>query len=172
MSLGLKRGTVQLMEYNSDWPKQFEVERQRLEKLLAGSNLVTIEHIGSTSIPGLSAKPLLDILVVVHNLAEAQKWTSTLKKYGYYFKNEDRPERLFFAKGPESKRTVHLHIAKKNSNYVKEALGFKNYMLDNPAKVQEYSELKEQLAFKFPEDRQEYTKGKEKFIRRILRENL
>ena len=88
---------------------------------------------------------------------------------GYQKKQENRPERLFFTKGPEESRIVYLHIGDENTNYVKEMILFRDHLIQNPETVQKYMKLKKKLAEKFAGNRKSYSSTKEKFIRKILR---
>lgn len=168
MSVGLKRGTVKVVSYDHSWAAYFEAKKKTLLELLEEDNLVSIEHVGSTSIPTLSAKPIIDILVVVKNLKEAKEWVPKLKTLGFQFKTENDARRLFFTEGPESKRTVHLHIAQQGSEYADEILVFRDYLLKNPSSVREYELLKTKLSGKYANNREAYTKAKEEFVKKIV----
>lgn len=168
MNIGLKRGTVKIVQYDPSWTEYFQKKKKELLKVLDGGNLVSIEHVGSTSIPALPAKPIVDISVVVRNLKQAKKLIPKLEAFGYRFKTEDGPRRLFFAAGPEAKRTAHLHIAQLGSEYADEILAFRDHLLKDPALVHKYERLKVKLANSYPENRQEYTKAKEQFIKKVI----
>lgn len=165
--IGLKRGTVKLVEYNPKWEKNFAREAKKIKKALNGSAL-DIQHVGSTAIPGILAKPIIDISVTVVSL-EWMGCESKLKEIGYELKQDDtRKERLFFTKGPEEKRTHHLHIGKKRSGYVEDMILFRDYLRHHREEAKQYSDLKKKLATKYSENRKIYTAKKEKFIQNVV----
>jgi len=168
VSIGLKRGTVKLVPYDTNWANHFQEKKKKLSRILARDNLIAIEHIGSTSIPGLLAKPLIDILLTVKDLQKAKEWIPALEKIGYHYKDENDPRRLFFTEGPEEIRIAYIHIAQQGSEYVDEALAFRDYLLANPGAVHEYELLKIKLAKSYPKNRAEYTKSKEDFIQKVI----
>lgn len=166
--LGLKRGTVQIYEYNPLWAVQFEEEKQRLISALNGT-VTDIEHVGSTAIPGLAAKPLIDMMAVVDVLADYLQYIKPLQNLGYEFMPERVFEdRIFLPKGPEEKRTHHLNLVEKGSRQWTDSLLFRDYLRSHPAKVKEYTIIKEGLAAMYPNDRENYTKGKAAFIEQVL----
>ena len=169
MSVGLKRGTVKIVAYDHNWVTYFDEKKKTLLELLAGDNLVSIEHVGSTSIPALSAKPVVDILVIVKNLGKAKEWIPKLEALGYHYKKENDIQRLFFTEGHESKRTVHLHVSQKGSEYANEILIFKDYLLKNPSAVHEYELLKTKLSSVYADNRGAYTKAKKAFVDKIIK---
>ncbi len=124
---------------------------------------------GSTSIPGIPAKPILDILAAVKMLADVEEFTQDLNKIGYEDKgNGGVPGRRFFVKGTEAKRTHHLNFCEMNSFFRRSHLAFCDYLERHPEIAREYSALKRGLADRFPKDRGAYTAGKEEFVRSIL----
>jgi GrpB-like predicted nucleotidyltransferase (UPF0157 family) len=167
--LGLKRGTVKLSKYNSKWPRLFEREKRLLQKTL-GDKIIAIEHIGSTAILGITAKPLIDINIAVASLNDntIKKFIAPLQSLGYTYMHKF-PGRRFFAKGPESKRTHHLNLVKANSQTSwHDHLLFRDYLRAHRSARDKYATLKIQLAKQFPADRASYTQGKEKFIKSII----
>ena len=109
--IGLASGTVKLVDYNDNWPNLFEAEQNILSKAL-GLDKQGIQHVGSTSIPGMVAKPILDIAVLVNSFDVIDQWKNILDNIGYTYKGiePDLPDRRFFAKGPKEDRTVYLHV--------------------------------------------------------------
>ncbi|WP_326925955.1 GrpB family protein [Bacillus haynesii] len=146
----------------------FETEKQRLTDVL-GKKVLAIEHIGSTSVPGLAAKPVLDLMAGVNSLSEASAWIEPLQQLGYeHVFHEGFPARRFFRKGMWRAGTHHLHVYVFQSEEWKNQLRFRNYLRKHSVERQEYETLKKTLARRFPYDRTSYTKGKESFITAVI----
>ncbi len=166
--IGLARGTVQLHSYLPDWKTLFEQEATLLRSAM-GSAARQVEHVGSTAINGMWAKPIIDLVVVVHSLDEAGSWIQVLRTLGYEHRsNDDVPDRLFFVKGPQTRRTHHLSLAEVTSKFYREKILFREYLRAHRAAFDEYLELKKKLAFLYPKDRESYTAGKSAFVERII----
>jgi GrpB-like predicted nucleotidyltransferase (UPF0157 family) len=166
--IGLRRGSVKLVVHQSSWAECFSEEKQLLFKTL-GNKVLDIRHIGSTSILGMRAKPIVDILAAVKALADVEAFTQDLNKIGYKDKgNGDVPGRRYFLKGGEALRTHHLNFCEMNSVFWRSHLAFRDCLEQHPEIAREYSELKQDLADRFPDDRGAYTQGKEEFVRSIL----
>lgn len=169
--LGLKRGTVKLVNNSfKEWGRLFEVEKRLLLKTLKGK-IVAIEHVGSTAIPEIQAKPIIDIRLTANLLNDLsiKMFIAPLKKLGYYYMHRF-PDRHFFAKGPEENRTHHLSIIKADwKNNGDNSILFRDYLRNNKSAREKYNRLKQRLAKKFADDRASYTKGKENFINEIIR---
>ncbi|MWV43365.1 GrpB family protein [Paenibacillus sp. HJL G12] len=161
--------TVIVSEYNPEWTQNYEQEKIKIFEAL-NSLVQGIEHIGSTSVPGLGSKPIIDIMVGVSDLNQiTEKQINDLGSIGYtYVEKPDFPERKFFRRGEWRAGTHHLHIYKyKSANWVNNIL-FREYMRkDLHSKVQYYN-LKKKLENEFKHDRAAYTKGKSGFIQDIL----
>ena len=138
--LGLASGTVKLVEYSSNWPKLYQAEAENLHKAL-DIDVERIEHVGSTSIPGMLSKPILDIAILVDSLDTAEEWKDPLAKLDYWYKGiePDLPDRRFFAKGPREKRTVYLHVV--NKREFESLLKFRDTLRANPTLIKEYETL-------------------------------
>lgn len=157
-----------LEEYNPQWAHQFENEKKLIHQTLQ-INTLPIEHIGSTSIIGLLAKPIIDIAVGVTSLYEAESFIKPLSKLNYeYVPKLDFPNRLFFRKGAWRHGTHHLHVYEITSEEWSNHILFRDYLRTHPQKVLEYAVLKKQLASKYSEDRANYTKMKAPFIQSII----
>lgn len=169
MSLGLKRGTVQLVPYDPEWAKLFEEEREAIQKVL-GDRAVDVEHIGSTAIPGMLAKPILDLQVAVGSLDDYEQYTPELEKLGYQFMrdNRDELEHILYIKGPEEKRTHYLKLTTMDTDFWKEHILFRDYLISDPDWAEQYKELKQKLLEKHGSERENYTKEKENFIKETL----
>lgn len=164
--LGLPSGQLRLSLYEPDWPLLFLAERERLFASL-GRYVLDVQHIGSTAIPGMPAKPILDIGVAVTNFAEAACCIPLLEQFGYSYKGENGiPRRHYFVKGDP--RTHHLHMLEITSEEWKSHLLFRDYLRGNPETARAYAGLKQNLATRFATDREAYQTGKESFIQGVL----
>lgn len=160
--------TVKLYDYNPNWEVQFTKEKRRILNAL-GDHVLGIEHIGSTSIQGLKAKPVIDILVGVCDLAELPQFVQPLLEIDFeYVPKPEWKDRAFFRRGLWRQGTCHLHICEIGSNEWKEKLLFRDYLRLHPEAAAEYASLKERLASKYEFDRSTYTKSKEPFIQTII----
>ncbi len=169
--LGVKRGIVRLEEYNPEWVALFEMEKQPLISAF-GSRIQAIEHIGSTAIPGMCAKPIIDMNVAVESLDDINDFIHTLPKLGYEYIPERRfADRQFFPKGLPECRTHHLNLVEiRSETGWRNPLLFRDYLRAHEEARAEYRELKEKLATQYFDNRDEYTEGKGSFIHRILKE--
>ena len=148
----------------SQWAKEFEKEKARILAACDGA-VVTIEHIGSTSVPGLAAKPIIDIAVGIRRLKDAELLLPTLRTLGYDFYKSFQKQRLFVAKGPDDKRTHYLHVMRYNGAKWKSDRLFRDYLRTHPRAVKRYTKLKLDLAKTYPNDRQAYADAKDNFIK-------
>lgn len=167
--IGLERGTVKVSPYSPNWVKEFEAEKKRLIDMF-GSRIIAVEHIGSTSIPGMPSKPIIDILVAVKSLDDAQAFIMPLQEMGYeYMPNRWFKDRYFFPKGPDSKRTHHLNLVEMSSETAwTNHLLFRDYLISHPKEKEKYIKLKQELASKYANDREKYTEAKSDFVRNII----
>lgn len=167
-ALGLDREKVRLSPYQSVWVEEFAQEAARLRTAL-GNCAIEIEHVGSTSIPGMAAKPLIDIMVTVPNLHGEPNILPRLEHLGYEFRPEASDEnRLFLAKGARTRRTHHVHVVQHGGEEAVKLRTFRDYLKGHPEVAREYLALKLQLAAAHQNDRASYSAGKDEFIRRIL----
>jgi len=173
--IGLKRKTVKLIPYQQLWRNFFEKEKIRIKEgfrnWILGHN-IKIEHIGSTAVPGISAKPIIDILIGVESSeVEDIHWTQEpLESLGYEFVPlACEVDKLFFALGNDSNRTHHVHVTIYGNNRWKNDLMFRDYLRTHPDTANKYDQLKKELSKKYPNDRKSYTEGKEKFILSVLK---
>ena len=167
--IGLARGTVQLQEYSPEWRTLFEREAVLLRSAM-GPAARHIEHVGSTAIDGMPAKPVIDLVVVVSSLHDAREWLPTLEALGYEHRaNDTVADRLFFAKGLPSRRTHHLSLAEARSGFYTEKVLFRDYVSSHREAFDEYVELKKELAQRHAKDRTSYTEGKRGFVERVIR---
>ena len=168
--LGLKRGKVKLSSYDPKWSEIFKKEKKILQKAL-GKMIIDIQHVGSTAVPNLSAKPIIDIAVAATGLSEkkVKKYIKPLKKLAYEYRGKDRPRERLFVKGSEDKRICHLHMVKFGGKSWKDYLLFRDYLRTHKKVAVEYAKLKAELAKKFSDNRKSYTSGKDKFIQGVFK---
>lgn len=136
-----------------------------------GANLLALHHIGSTSVPGLAAKPIVDLLGIVEDLnAVGAAGTARLESAGFEAKGAyGIPGRLYFRRNaPDGTRTHHLHVFAQGAPEVEQHLAFRDHLRAHPAEATAYGELKRQLAAQHPNDMAAYMEGKHSFIQRIL----
>ena len=144
----------------------FLEERSRLQACIR-EYVLDIQHVGSTSIPGMPAKPILDIGIAVADFDEAVRCISPLENLGYTYKGENGiPRRHYFVKG--APRTHHLHMVEIESEAWRNYLLFRDYLINNPETAREYARLKQKLARQFANDREAYQVGKDSFIKAVL----
>ena len=167
--IGLQRGTVRLVPYTKEWEILFKREKLLLKQILGGLAL-DIQHVGSTAIPDMPAKPIIDIAVGIKTVNNFGECTKPLQSAGYLFReNASNWREFFFAKGPEEKRAYHLHLMKYNGEIWKNYLAFRDYLRANRKHARKYAELKETLFKKYPENRKKYTAGKAQFVRATIK---
>ncbi len=167
--IGLKRGVVKLSKYNPKWKTLFE-EESALIFSAAEDFIVDIQHIGSTAIPDIVAKPIIDILAAINSLSNIVKIIDPLKTIGFIYRGEQGiPDRHLFIKGGEDYRTHHLHVVEKEHSEWAKHIIFRNYLRKHPQEAQEYSKLKQDLLKKYELDREKYTESKSNFVERILK---
>lgn len=165
--IGLERGTVKLAPYTTEWKRLFEQEKALLQAAV-GDYVLDIQHVGSTSIPGMVAKSIIDIGIAVRSFEEATVCVKPIKQLGYEYRGEHGiPRRHFFVKGDP--RTHHVHVNEIDSRDWENQVLFRDYLIRHPEIAQGYAELKMELAQRFPTDRQAYLDGKSPFIERVLR---
>lgn len=166
--IGLDKSLVTVYPYDETWPMEYKKEEEILKRHLTNLN-VRIEHVGSTSIPGLSAKPIIDIAIGAKSEENLFEVAKRLEDAGYDILNsyEEKGEVLARKGSPEC-RTHYIHIQLLGSEYWNEFMYFKRFMLDHPESVKEYQELKEELSVKYADERKKYTASKNEFISNIL----
>jgi GrpB-like predicted nucleotidyltransferase (UPF0157 family) len=160
---------VRIEPYDPSWPERFEDERAALEKTLTSVITGGIHHVGSTAVPGLAAKPIIDILVGVSDLESSRAFIEPLAELGYLYAPYRRDEMIWFCKPDPAHRTHHLHLVPTGSPRYQAELSFRDYLRTHPEVAGEYALLKSDLANRLEHDRDAYTNAKTKFIRGVLR---
>jgi GrpB-like predicted nucleotidyltransferase (UPF0157 family) len=164
------RGTqpIEVVAYDPRWPLRYQRERDRIAAAL-GENAVAIEHVGGTAVPGLPAKPVIDIMVGVPDIERAGQAVAGLINLGYQYVPElesELPERRYFRRG--SPDTYHVHMVAVSSDFWEEHLLFRDYLRTHPQAAEEYGKLKRGLASRFRFDRDAYRAGKVPFIDTVV----
>src|SRR5712691_12103656 len=164
-------GSIGVSDYDPNWPTLFEQERTRIKKAL-GSFALAIEHMGSTAVPGLPSKPIIDLLVGVPSLEEAkERCIEPIRALGYNYVPEYvwwLPEELFFRKGPPGPWTHHVHLMEPTAVPWGMQLLFRDYLRAHPEVAQEYGQLKRALAAVVGDDVVSFRAGKHPFIQAVL----
>ena len=158
---------VELSAYSPLWPAVFGIERERLLKVFAPVE-VAIEHIGSTAVPGLGAKPIIDMMLGAPSLAAIDARIADLEAEGYRYVPEFEkamPERRYLVKPDGQPGSFQLHAVVKDTAFWKRHLAFRDALRADPRLAQEYWKLKQRLSARFPNDRAAYTDAKAAFIR-------
>jgi GrpB-like predicted nucleotidyltransferase (UPF0157 family) len=161
---------IRIVDYDPAWPQRAAVEIGRIAPAL-GPLALRVEHIGSTSVPGLAAKPILDFLVVVDALDRA--YVEPLERLGYQFTPfADSPHRHFFGRPPERPRTHHVHVVAAGTHEERTHLAFRDHLRTHPEAAREYAAAKRVAATAHPTDIFAYTDAKAAIVERIEAEAL
>src|SRR4051812_15369878 len=159
--------TIYLAPYDNTWPQEFAAEADRIERACAGLPLI-LEHIGSTSIPGLSAKPVIDILAGRPGNVPGAKYVAAFEQIGYEHKGAfGVPGRNYFRRG--TPRTHHVHLVSWSSDLWRDHLLFRDYLRSHLDVAREYETIKRELAALYLQDKEKYTDAKGPFVRSIVR---
>ena len=169
MSLGLKRGTVQLEPHDKQWD-DVAVQTIKTLKSILGDDAIDIQHIGSTAIPAIKAKPVIDIVVGVTDFERIMLHNEQLQKEGIFYRGSDVERQLLYVMGDMEKdiRTHLIHVVKCNVTEWKKYIHFRDYLNDNENMALQYQKVKEELESKYADDRVAYTNGKQDMIDIIL----
>ena len=168
-----KIAPVVLRDYNFVWPDMFETEKNLILGVI-GEDIISIEHIGSTSIPGMIAKPEIDILIGVSDLSKVEPCVIKLKDiaYAYYPRFEEfEPRRRYFRKSDGIVPLVHVHLYQENTSEYRERLLFRDFLRQHPEEAATYAAYKTSLLQTLGSDRLAYSDAKERFVLDML-ENL
>ncbi|MFP3389542.1 GrpB family protein [Brevibacillus sp. SIMBA_040] len=157
----MRKMTVTL--YDETWVHQFFQEAKILRELF-GEELIDIHHIGSTAIPGLKAKPIIDMLPVVKDIVRIDTYNEAMRQLGYVPRGEFGLEgRRYFPKGGDN-RTHHVHVYQTGHPAIARHLAFRDYLRAHPEVAKAYGALKEGLALRYPYDPAAYVNGKEAWV--------
>lgn len=163
---------TEIVPWTKDWGESYNQEANILKEIFR-NELLDIFHIGSTSIQCIGyAKPIIDILIVVHTIEKVDLFADKMQSIGYVARGEyGIAGRRYFPKGLD-KRTHHVHIYQQGHENIEKHLSFKTYLLNNPDIAQEYGDLKMKLASKYSDDTHLYQKGKEAFVNKLVIQSL
>ena len=160
---------IEVVPYDPDWPNLFKIEADRIIAVF-GPEVVAIHHVGSTAIPNICAKPIIDVLVEVQDIEKIDDFNEEMVRQGYRPQGEfGIPGRRFFIKGDDATRTHHIHMFQTGNPEIERHLSFRDYMIAHPEEAQAYSRLKEELSQRFPHDIEGYVAGKDGLIKEIDR---
>lgn len=159
---------IRLVPYDPQWPARFEHERALLAEAIGGWVTGGIHHVGSTAVPGLEAKPTIDVLIGVEDLEGSRECFEPLAELGYLFAPYRPEEMHWFCKPSPSRREFHLHLVPTGSARFRDELAFRDRLRVDAGLAREYAELKRSLAARFQNDREGYTEGKSDFVARVL----
>ncbi|MCR4713761.1 MAG: GNAT family N-acetyltransferase [Treponemataceae bacterium] len=174
MSIGLKRGTVCLEKHQKAWEDSAEQTIAEIQNALDGID-ADVQHVGSTSIKSIKAKPIIDIAVGVPDFESVSARNDKLKKVCIFPASwgfDDHPEELLYVKGDFEKdtRTHHIHVVLKTSKEWKNYLNFRDFLNATPSAAREYEAVKDKLEAMYPDNREKYTAGKSEIIAKLLEE--
>jgi GrpB-like predicted nucleotidyltransferase (UPF0157 family) len=167
-----ERAPVKICEYDTAWPLKFEEQKGNLMNAI-GNRVVAIEHIGSTAVPGLGAKPIIDIMVGLRHLSDAEECIEPLRRIGYEYVPEleaEIPERRYFHKGPSNvpEKHYHLHMVEMDGEFWNVQILFRDYLRTHSDRAREYFKLKKDLAAKHRLNREAYTEAKTSFVKSTI----
>ena len=164
----MKQASVILEEYDSSWSEKFEHEKHFLLSVVGEWNFGGVEHVGSTAVPGLIAKPVIDVMFGVKSLEESKPAISILVENGYKYWPYKTEVMHWFCKPSDAFRTHHLHLIPYESPLWKERIQFRDLLRSNSKVANQYASLKKELAAQYKEDREAYTEKKWPFVRQAL----
>lgn len=155
---------VRIVDYDSAWAALAEVELRRLKDAL-GRVAVRLEHVGSTAVPGLAAKSILDLQLSVEAVDALERYVEPLERLGYLFvPASESPDYHFFAKPPERPRTHHLHVCEAGSEHEFRHVAVRDFLRTHADEAVRYTALKRQVVARHPQDRLAYIEGKDEYV--------
>lgn len=163
---------IVVVEYDASWPDRFAVQAAVLEPLLAEWLVEPVHHVGSTSVPGLAAKPVIDILGPVVSLSDSEGSIEVLRSAGWFYTPYLSDTMHWFCYPSPSRREFHLHLVPRGSAWYRQELAFRDYLRAHPPVAREYEQRKRILAERHPHDREAYTEGKADMVLRISADAL
>lgn len=162
---------MEVRPYEAQWATLFREEAQLLQRIF-GDEIVEIHHIGSTAVPGLLAKPIIDILPVVRDITRVDDYNSEMLAHGYEPRGErGHAGRRYFSKGGDE-RTHHVHMYQAGHPAIDRHLAFRDYLRVHPDEAKHYGDVKAELAKRFPYDSGGYVKGKDSLAKALEQKAL
>lgn len=166
--VGLSKNSVMLYPHSEEWSMLFEKEKINVYNCIK-EYVIDIQHVGSTSIRGMCAKPIIDIVVAIKDLKDGFKLIDDIESIGYHFKGSlGKSNRFFFWKGNENNNTHNLHIVQYGDKNWDNLIFFRDFMNNHCDYRDKYCSLKLDLANKYKDDRDAYTKSKTKFVLDVI----
>lgn len=166
--IGLEKQKVQLLAHHESWAAFYIQESKKLLEIM-NKDIVGIQHVGSSAIPELASKPVIDILVGLKQLEQGEKYIVTLQDIGYVYKGHmGKSNRYFFSKYKLKKNTFNLHLTEFGDLNWNKMIRFRDLLLTNRQIREKYNRLKLELSEKYPKDRNQYTQEKAVFIESAL----
>lgn len=166
--LGLGSGVVEVVPYDARWRDEFAKTERELREAL-GPSVLAVHHVGSTAVPALCAKPVLDVLASVADFERAVDLVPRIESLGYEYRpDEDIPDRHYFRRRRGMASTHHLSLAEPTSTHHRVTIAFRDALRADAALAKRYCELKLELARRFPRDRGSYIAGKTAFVAEVL----
>ena len=159
---------VEIVDYDPTWPDRFTCESSLLEGAIGPFVTGGIHHVGSTAVPGLAAKPVIDILVGVESLKSSRRCIDLVAGLHYDYAPYLSEDMHWFCKPGPMRRTHHLHLVPTGSPRFTDELAFRDYLRAHEGRAVEYEALKRELALRHRDDRESYTAGKTEFVRETL----
>jgi len=159
---------VKIVAYDSSWPDKFRAEEQYLSEALSEWLVAAIEHVGSTAVPGLAAKPVIDVMVPVESLEVSRPAIDLLVQSGYTYYPYKGDIMHWFCKPSPAYRTHHVHLVPFGSALWHDRLAFRDALRRSSELAAAYAELKQSLAARYEFDREAYTEAKGPFVERVL----
>ena len=163
-----------VVDYDPHWVAAFEIESAMLERIF-GQRFVDIQHIGSTAVPGLAAKPIIDILIVLDHTNDIDSFNSSMEALGYRVRGEcldapvpGTPGRFYFSKETNGVRSHHVHVCAKGHREIMDKLAFRDYLRANESVALAYADLKQRLAVDYRFDNVGYMRGKDEFVKSVV----
>lgn len=165
---------IDVADYEVTWPLRYQAEAERLRPVF-GSALVAMHHVGSTAVPGLRAKPTIDILVEVASGGSIEDFYPAMTELGYDCRGEcldavvpGTPGRHYFARTKDMQHTHHVHVCHAGHPQIPEILALRDYLRAHPVAATECGKLKSELAQHFARNNVEYMRGKDQFIKELI----
>jgi GrpB-like predicted nucleotidyltransferase (UPF0157 family) len=155
---------IRLVEHDPSWAREAQAEIARLREAL-GAVAVRLEHVGSTAVPGLASKPILDLQLSVATIEPRTTYVEPLEQLGYLFvRDPDSPDYHLFAKPPQRPRSHHLHVCETGSEHELRHLALRDFLRAHEVEAERYEALKRELVDRHPEDRLAYIAGKQRYV--------
>ncbi|MAF80243.1 hypothetical protein CL629_04155 [bacterium] len=162
----------ELEDYNPSWNNKFLQIKKAIQNVF-GDKLLSVQHVGSTSIKGMKAKPIIDVLVIVHNMHDIKNERIEMEKLGYSYKeNYIAEESMFFCREKNGKRLENIHVFPVGHSKIDEFIDKRDYLKTHPQEIKRYERIKSMLIKQFPNDYISYRKGKDKYLNTELREKV